>query len=129
MNTPNSFRKLALVLGWVLSLTPFAVLAEADLLPLQSRADQPAGLPLAATFTKTDGDKGPYVLTLKNISAAALKVNVAVVESVKSHNRPGKRKLDLAIEAGQSATVEALAAHDQVTVSAEGFAPLELTVP
>jgi hypothetical protein len=129
MNTPNGFRKLALFLGCTLSLASFAVSAKADSLAAQPRADKPAALPVATTFTKTEGDKGPYVLTVTNTSAAALKGSIVVVESVKFHAKAGQRKLDFNLAAGKSTTVETLAAQDKVTVSAEGFAPLELTVP
>ena len=129
MNTPNNLRKVTLVLGCALSLVAGVLSAKADTLPTQSRAATPAALPVAGTFTKTEGEKGPYVLALKNTSATALKVHVVVAESVKSHAKPGERKSDYTIDAGKSVSVETLAAHDKVTVSADGFAPLELTVP
>jgi hypothetical protein len=128
MKATNLFRQSALVLGVLFSLTLGAA-AAVDQPSVTSRADKPAAVPVAATFAKAEGDKGPYVLTLKSTSATTLKVNVVVAESIKSHAKPGQRKNDYTIEAGKSATVEALAAHDKVTVSAEGFAPLELTVP
>jgi len=128
MKAPNLFRFSALLLGVLFSLT-LGASAAADHSSITPRADKPAALPVAATFAKTEGDKGPYVLSLKNTSAAALKVGVVVVESVKFHAKSGERKHDYTIDAGKSVAVEGLAAQDKVTVSAEGFAPLELIVP
>jgi hypothetical protein len=121
-------RKLALLLVSALSLLSFAASAKADGPTLQPRAEKAAPLPVAATFAKVTGDKGPYVLTLKNTSAKAITVSVVVVESVRSHNRPDTRKSSIELAAGKSSQVENLAAHDEVTVSAEGFEPLKLVV-
>lgn len=95
-------------------------------------AVKPATLPLEHTFAKaTAGDnKGLYTLTLKNTSASAVKVTATIEESVVSHNRPKVRTLDpQVIEAGKTWKIEGLAAHDKVTIAAEGFEALHLTVP
>ena len=127
MNTVSSVRRIAFALGCVFSLA--LVSAQAADVSAQPRADKAAALPVSSTFTKVDGAKGPYVLSLKNTSAKTLKVSVAVDESVKSHSKPRQRTHDHTIEAGQAATVEELAAHDKIVVSAEGFEPLTLVVP
>lgn len=95
-------------------------------------SDQAAKLPLEHAFAKqTSGEnKGLYALTLKNTSAKPLKVSAVVDESVVSHNRPKVRTLPpQTIEPGKTWTIEPLAAHDKVALTAEGFAPLNLTVP
>ncbi len=128
MKTASSIRRLVIALGCLVGLASVSVHAS-ELNP-QPRADAPAAaLPVTTSFAKAEGEKGPYVLSIKNTSAAALKVSVAVVESVKSHAKPSDRKHDYTIDAGKSAAVEGLAAHDKVTISAAGHAPLELTVP
>ena len=105
-----------------------AASAKADAAALQPRADQPAALPILPAFAKVEGDKGPNVLTLTNTSKDALSITVVVVESVRSHYKPTTRKTTHALESGKSVEIDTLAAHDEVTVSAEGFAPLKLTV-
>jgi hypothetical protein len=130
MKNSHSLRHAALVLGGLLSFAFGAVLAPAADQPvLRALADKAPALPVSSTFTKVEGEKGPYVLAVKNTGAHALKVHVAVVESVKSHAKPRDRKHEYTIEAGAAASIEELAAGDKVTVSAEGFEPLELTVP
>ena len=97
----------------------------------QPTSDQLAKLPVEHAFVKekTGDNKGLYTLTLKNTSAKALKVSAAVEESVTSHNKPKNHTESSTIEPGKSWKIEALAAHDKVTVSADGFAPLSLSVP
>lgn len=130
MKNSHTLRHAALVLGGLLSLAFGAVLAPAaDQPALQPRADHAPALPVSTSIAKVDGEKGPYVLSVKNTGAHALKVHVAVVESVKSHAKPRDRKHEYTIEAGAAASIEELAAGDKVTVSAEGFASVELTVP
>jgi hypothetical protein len=102
-------------------------------LELHAAADKAAKkLPITSSFNKVkEGEnKGLYVLTLKNDSSSALKVTATVHESVISHNRPKTRVLpQQTIEAGKTWQIEALAAHDKVTLVAEGFETLELVTP
>jgi hypothetical protein len=121
-----SFAALLLTVGST-SAAPAA--DNANLHPL---SDQAAKLPLEHSFNKekTGEYAGLYTLTLKNTSAAAVKVNVLVERSVVVHNRPKSETLPAeTIKPGASMKVEVLAAHDKVTVTADGFAPLHLTVP
>lgn len=94
-------------------------------------ADKAAKLPVEHAFEKntTGDDKGLYTLMLKNTSAKSLKLTLAVEESVVSHNRPKNRTVSVTVDAGSSVKNGAFAAHDKITISAEGFAPVTLTVP
>lgn len=122
------------VLGLLLPLviTAASAVAATDQPASRQAADKAAKLPVTSSFKKeTDGEnKGLYILTLKNISPIALKVTATVHESVISHNRPKTRTLPpQVIEPGQRWRIEALAAHDKVTLVAEGFETLELITP
>jgi hypothetical protein len=98
----------------------------AALVPMDDKAPS---LPLTATFAKADADTGPYVLNLKNTSDGALKVTAKILLSVYFHADSKSRNLpDHAIDPGQVWTIPGLAANDRVTISAAGYAPLELTV-
>ena len=80
--------------------------------------------------TKADADTGPYVLNLKNASDGTLKVTAKVLLSVYFHADSKSRNLpEHAIDPGQVWTIPGLASSDKVTISASGYAPLELTVP
>jgi len=73
---------------------------------------------------------GPYILSLTNTSKNALKVSVKIHLSVSFHANTKDRSIsDHVIDPGQVWTIDDLAAADTVTVTADGFAPLELTVP
>jgi hypothetical protein len=103
--------------------------ARADTATLRPMDDKAPSLPLTATFEKADADTGPYVLNLKNTSDGALKVTAKVLLSVYFHADSKSRNLpEHAIDPGQVWTITGLAANDKVTVSASGYAPLELTV-
>jgi len=98
---------------------------------LQRLEDKAPSLPLTYSFEKvTDPDTGPYVLNLKNVSGDAIKVSAQVLSSVTFHANSKVRNLpEHAIDPGQVWTITELAATDKVTITAKGFAPLELTVP
>jgi hypothetical protein len=120
----------AVLLGCAFVLGPIAVPAAhaADATPPAS--DKAPSLPLTPAFAKVDGDNGPYVLNLKNISTDSLKVNAKVLLSVAFHAESRARTITgHVIDAGQVWTITGLAAADKVTITADGFAPLQLTVP
>jgi hypothetical protein len=78
----------------------------------------------------TEGESGPYLLHLKNISSDSITVDVHVTSSVTFHANSRVRNVSgHAIAAGEVWTITELAAADKVAVSAKGYAPLELTVP
>jgi hypothetical protein len=100
--------------------------------PTQPMSEQAAKLPIQSSFKKEKSgeNKGLYTLTLKNTSATPLTVSVTVDESVNMHARPKTRTLSPSvIEPGKTLKVDALAAQDKVTATADGFAPLQLVVP
>lgn len=141
MNTSNSSRvrtaigRSALIaLGCALSLaiapSPAARAGGTSeaLMPLDDHAPS---LPLTASFEKgTDPNVGPYVLNLKNVSRDAIKVGVKIHLSVVFHANSKSRNIpDHVINPSEVWSIPDLAAGDKVTVTAAGFAPLELTVP
>lgn len=141
MNSSNTSRAcpafggIALIaLGCVLSLTMAQIPAaragdnSPSLRPLDDKA---ASLPLTSDFSKgTDANMGPYILSLTNTSKNAIKVSAKIHLSVSFHANTKDRNIsDHVIDSGQVWTIDDLAAADTVTVTADGFAPLELTVP
>jgi hypothetical protein len=130
MTRSTSIASAAFALACVLALAqaPSARAADATMNSLEDKAPS---LPLTASFAKvTDPETGPYVLSLKNTSDGALKVTVKVLLSVYFHADSKARNIpEHAIGAGETWTVPGLAAADKVTVSASGYASLELTVP
>jgi hypothetical protein len=92
--------------------------------------DKAPALPLSASFAKADGEAGPYILSLKNTSDSAVKVSAKILLSVYFHADSKAKNIPVhTIDAGQVWTIPGLAANDKVTISGDGFAPLELTVP
>ncbi|HVU26092.1 MAG TPA: hypothetical protein VHE13_18315 [Opitutus sp.] len=135
MNNP-AFRSLRypvalLLLGGAFLLPSFS--SAASPAP-HALADNAAPLPLKATFRKAkkkaDEDAAGYTLRLRNTSDKAVSVSATIIVSVPVHNNPKVREESAhEIAAGKSWTIKGLAAQDKVTVKADGFAPLELTVP
>lgn len=129
-----SFRRIAsLALSAVVLLAVPAVVASASALqPLADSAKKVAPLPLSTSFEKgTPGENGgPYALKLKNTSDAALTVSATIIWSVASHNRAKTINLPPhEIAAGESWTIDDLAAEDRVILSADHFEKLEVKVP
>jgi hypothetical protein len=93
--------------------------------------DKAPSLPLTYSFEKVaEGENGPYVLKLKNTSDATITVSAQILPSVTFHANSKVRNLpEHAIDPGQVWTITELGAADKVTISAKGYAPLELTVP
>jgi hypothetical protein len=118
-------------LGCAFGLALVHVATAGDTSVLRTLDDQAPALPLTATFDKgTDPDVGPYILSLKNTSKDAIKVSVKIHLSVAFHaNNKDRTISEHSIDAGQVWTINDLAAGDKVTVTADGFAPLEVTVP
>jgi len=121
---------LALGCAFSLALVQIPAVKAADTAALQPLADKAPALPLTATFEKTAGENGPYVLNLKNDSKDAITASAKIVLSVVVHNAAKEKNLPgHVIDPGTVWTIPGLAAGDKVTVTADGFAPLELTVP
>jgi hypothetical protein len=132
MNTSHILRSsLAALSGaFALALYQAPSARAANEITLQTLDDKAATLPVTATFAKTEGEDGPYVLSLKNTSSESIKVSVKILLSVYFHaDSKAKNIPEHAIDAGQVWTVPGLAANDKVTVMSTGFAPLDLTVP
>jgi len=140
MNPPNiptirssSRTKAIFAIGCAVSLAAFGVpaLSAADsATTLQPLADTAPALPLTHSFTKVEGgDKGPYVLQLKNESKSDITVTGKILLAVAFHAESKSRAIaPHKIEAGQSWSIADLAFDDKVTLTADGFAPLQLTV-
>jgi hypothetical protein len=138
MNIPNTssprsaIRRAALIaLGCAFAVVQIPVLKSAETASLQPLADKAPSLPLTAKFNKVkDAENGPYVLKLKNTSKSAVKVNTKILLTVFFHADAKARTLpEHAIEPGKVFSIPDLSANDKVIITAEGFAPLELTVP
>ena len=131
----SAFGKTAIIaFGCVLSLTMAQIPASraADNTPtLRPLDDKAMSLPLTADFSKgSDANIGPYIVSLTNTSKDAIKVSVKIHLSVSFHANTKDRNIsDHVIGPGQVWTINDLAAADTLTVTADGFAPLELTVP
>lgn len=93
--------------------------------------DKAPSLPLSATFEKgKDPEVGPYILVLKNDSKDSLMVSASVHLSVAFHaNKKDREYPSHTLGAGQTWNIPDLAAGDKVTLTADGYSPLELTVP
>jgi len=131
-STSSSFRVGAvLALGLALA-TAFvsapALRAQADSTP--SAAANLPSLPLSASFAKaSSGDDAPYVLTLKNESTSSVKACAKIVLAVAFHaDSKAKMVPAHAIGPGETWTISDLAKGDRVVISADGFAPLQLSV-
>lgn len=102
----------------------------ADFQPLAEKSAPQ--LPLSGTFARgTPGQNGgPYVLTLTNTSNQKLVVSGTIVWSVTSHNRANTIKLPAReLGAGESWSIDDLAAEDRVILEADGYEKIEFTVP
>lgn len=138
MKTPFRVSHRAPCRAFVLSLTCLAALSFA--LPISLRAaDAPAApsakkaetVPVKAKFEKAkDGESGPYHAVLKNDSKTSLTLHGKVLLSVYYHADTKARSLpDKVLKAGEEWTIPELAKNDKIVLTAEGYAPLELTVP
>jgi hypothetical protein len=119
-----------LALGFALVVT----LVPTPALRAQDTAAQPAAnlpsLPFSASFAKAAGaEDAPYVLTLKNESASPITASAKVLLAVAFHADSKARAVPSQVVApGATWTISDLAKGDRVTVSADGFAPLVLSV-
>ena len=140
MNTSNRSRSslravlcssalLALGCAFVLAIVPTPAL-RAESGSSQPTADKAPTLPLSASFDKVAGaETAPYVLTLKNDSENPVKASAKVLLVVAFHAESKARNVsEHVIDPGKTWTIAELAKGDRVVVSAEGFAPLSLTV-
>lgn len=92
--------------------------------------DSLPALPLTGDFEKADGDNGPYGLTLKNTSGNPVKASGTVRMNVAPEATTKVRQIaGHVIERAETWTIYGLSSGDRVTIEADGFAPLTLTVP
>ena len=122
---------IALACAFSLAIAQSPMAKAGDTAALRPLDDKAPSLPLTASFEKgSDPSVGPYILNLKNVSNDSIKVSVKILLSVTFHANTKDRNItDHVIDAGQVWAITDLAAADKVTITAEGFAPLELTVP
>lgn len=92
--------------------------------------DKSKPLPMTATFEKVAGSEdAPYALKLKNDSKESLTVSAKILLAVAYHAENKARMIpEHTVKAGESWSIPGLAADDKVTVTAKGYAPLQLTV-
>lgn len=134
MNTTRSslVRVVLFAFGCIGSLAIVQLAAAASTSTLAPLADQAPALPLTTSFAKAapGPNGGPFTLTVKNTSAKDLKVSGKVELSVVSHATAKTKELPAhVVAAGGTWAINDLAAADKVTLTAEGFAPLTVTVP
>jgi hypothetical protein len=92
--------------------------------------DSLPALPLTGNIEKEDGDNGPYGLTLKNTSGNSIKASGIVHLNVGSNAFGKTREVpEHVIGQAEAWTIYGLSSGDRVTIEADGFAPLALTVP
>jgi hypothetical protein len=104
--------------------------------PLQLSVEPPlsAGnapsLPLSFSFAMAPGAAdAPYVLTLTNESASSITASAKVLLAVAFHADSKARMVpDHSIGPGETWTIPDLSKGDRVTVAADGFAPLQISV-
>ena len=120
---------LGCVLGLAIAHVPASRAGEsgAALRPLD---DSLPALPLTADFEKADGNNGPYALTLRNTSGNSIRASGSVLLNVGSDaNRKTRDIPEHVVERAETWTIYGLSTGDRVTIEADGFAPLALTVP
>jgi hypothetical protein len=125
---PAAFATLGCAFFLALLATPAARAATVP--TLTALDDKAPVLPVSATFAKSEGEDGPYVLSVKNTSNSAIKVSAKILLSVYFHADSKAKNIPAhSIEAGQVWAIPGLAANDKVTLSGDGFAAMDLTVP
>lgn len=130
MNTPNT--KLPLAAARRSALLSIAFIMGLLLNPLSAapKSDDAAPAPVSVSFAKAADDTGPYIMTVANTASDEIMVKVSVLLSVQVHNQAKTREVpEKKLAAGESMTVEGLAATDKVTIDVKGYAPLEIIVP
>ena len=92
--------------------------------------DSLPALPLTATFDKADGGNGPYALTLRNTSGNSIRASGSVSLNVGSTADRKIRDIpEHVVERAETWSIYGLSTGDRVTIEADGFASLALTVP
>lgn len=130
--TPQKRIALIFMLGACSAFLFLPLTRAAGTSTLTPLADKAASLPVSTSFEKVSSgeDRGQSVLKVKNTSHDSLKVAAAIVESVTFHAHPKNRIVpEHSIKPGKEWKIEGLARGDKVTLTAAGFAPLEVTVP
>jgi hypothetical protein len=116
--SPRAFAVAAACVGLFLALAPSV------------RADASPAAPLKPTCMKAEGDKGPYTLALQNTGEKDLSASASVQKSVASHGDRKTRDVGpMTVKAGDTWTIDSLAAGDKVTVTVAGYAPLVVSIP
>lgn len=92
--------------------------------------DSLPALPLTATFEKADGVNGPYAVTLRNTSGNSIRASGSVSLNVGSTADRKIRDIpEHVVERAETWSIYGLSTGDRVTIEADGFASLALTVP
>ncbi len=129
--SPIRFASLGLGCALALVLAQIPTARAADPVLPQPVAEKAHSLPVTTTFEKAtaDGVEG-YSLNLKNVSPDALTVTVTIVPSVTFHANAKTKTLPAhKIDAGQVWAIGGLAAGDKLSIAADGFDTLDVTVP
>jgi hypothetical protein len=120
---------LGCILGLATALVPSARAGESGV-ELRRLDDSLPALPLTGSFEKEDGDNGPFGLTLKNTSGNSIKASGIVLLNVGSNAYSKTKEVpEHVVARAETWTIYGLSTGDRVTIEADGFAPLVLTVP
>ena len=85
---------------------------------------------MSSSVDKADGDNGPYVLSLKNTSGDSIRASGTVQLSVASHGDKKTRDIpEHVVGRAEVWAINGLAAGDKVTIVAQGYSPLEISIP
>jgi hypothetical protein len=85
---------------------------------------------LTGSFEKEDGVNGPYGLVLKNTSGNPIRASGRVFLNVGSDASRKTRDIpEHIVERAETWTIYGLSSGDRVTIEADGFTPVALTVP
>ena len=126
----NAAASIALGVTLSLALLPIPSAKATDSAVMLPLDDHLQPVPMTSSIDKADGENGPYVLSLKNTSGDSIRASGTIQLSVASHG--DKKTRDIAehvVGRAEVWTIPGLAAGDKVTIMAQGFAPLEISVP
>ena len=126
----NRASLVALACSLGIALLPLPAMRAADAASLAPLDDHLQPVPLASSVDKADGDNGPYVLSLKNTSGDSIRASGTVQLSVASHGDKKTRDIpEHVVGRAEVWTINGLAAGDKVTIMAQGYSPLEVSIP
>lgn len=130
---PTFGRAAVIALGIVIGLAIVRVpesRASSNGALLRPLDDSLPALPFTASFGKADGDNGPFEVTLRNTSGNSIRASGSVSLNVGSNADRKIRDIpEHVVERAETWSIYGLSTGDRLTIEADGFSPLALTVP